>query len=93
MGSLALLGRETLQVFVLHLYLLFGWLFTPTPYVRFLGKLGFLEAFLALLLMLPPLYAAAWLWHRVKAGAPREAQLALGLISIAFVYEFATRPW
>ena len=43
--------------------------------------------------MLPVLYVAAWLWHRFKTQAPREAQLTLVMVSIAFVYEFVTSPW
>jgi hypothetical protein len=43
--------------------------------------------------MLPVLYAAAWLWHRVKARAPHEATLLLVFLGTAFVFEFLTRPW
>ena len=39
--ALALLGRETLLVFVLHLYLLFGGIVGTAPLGRFVGRLGF----------------------------------------------------
>ena len=43
--------------------------------------------------MLPPLAGAAWLWRAAKQRAPHEAQLALVFLSLAFLYEFFTRPW
>jgi hypothetical protein len=46
-----------------------------------------------LILMLPVLFAAAWLWHRLKVRAPREATLLLILVSTWFVFEYFTRPW
>ena len=40
-GALALLGHETLLVYVLHLYLLFGGVFGTSPLIaRLQGRLG-----------------------------------------------------
>jgi len=90
---LALAGHETFLVFVLHLYLLYGWILGPAPLGAYVGRLEFAGAFVALLAMLPVLLAAAWLWHLVKVHAPREASLALAFVTTAFLHELLTRPW
>jgi fucose 4-O-acetylase-like acetyltransferase len=91
--ALALLGHETLLVYVLHLYLLFGGVFGDSPLARWHGQMGPLGAGGVLLLLLPVLLAAAWLWRTAKHKAPHEAQLALVFVTVAFLYEFAARPW
>jgi hypothetical protein len=91
--TLALAGHETFQVFVLHLYLLYGWILGPAPLGRWVGRLDFAGAAAALLAMLPVLLAPAWAWHTLKARAPREATLLLFFVGTAFVYEFLIRPW
>jgi uncharacterized membrane protein len=91
--ALALLGRETLLVFVLHLYLLFGGIAGEAPMMRFLGRLGVLEAGAAFVLMATVLLAAAYLWRTAKHKAPHEASLVLAFVTVAFLYEFVTRPW
>ncbi len=91
--SLALLGHETLLVYVLHLCVLFGGVFGDSPLAVWHGRMGLLGALGVLLLFLPVLLGAAWLWRAAKHRAPREAQLALVFVSVAFLYEFAVRPW
>lgn len=91
--ALALMGRETLLVYVLHLVLLFGGVFGPSPLSALHGRLGFAAATGVLLAMLPVLVAAAWLWRAAKQRAPHEAQLLLVFTAVAFLYEFAVRPW
>ena len=93
MSTLALLGHETLLVYVLHLYLLFGGVFGDSPLARWHGQMSPLGAFGVLLLIVPVLLAAAWLWRTAKHRAPHEAQLALVFVTVAFLYEFAVRPW
>jgi heparan-alpha-glucosaminide N-acetyltransferase-like protein len=90
---LALLGHETLLVYVLHLYLLFGGVIGPAPLGSLVGRLLLPQAFLGLALMLPLLLAAAALWHRVKTKAPHEATLLLVFLGTAALFEFLTRPW
>jgi hypothetical protein len=90
---LALLGHETLLVYVLHLYLLFGGLCGASPLMAYAGRLSAPLALGVLLAMLPPLAAVAWLWRAAKQRAPREAQLGLVFLSVAFLYEYFTRPW
>jgi uncharacterized membrane protein len=92
-GPLSLLGRETLQVFVLHLYLLYGGVLAVGPLHSWAGQLGFLAALGVLVAMIPVLFAAAWVWHRVKARAPHEAELLLVFLGTWFVAEYLTRPW
>jgi fucose 4-O-acetylase-like acetyltransferase len=92
-NALGLLGRETLLVFVLHLYLLFGGITGAAPLARFVGRLDVAEAVFALLLLVVVLLAAAWLWRTAKQRAPHEASLMLTFVSVAFLYEFLTRPW
>ena len=91
--GLALLGHETLLVYVLHLYLLFGGVFGDSPLAPWHGRMGLAGASFVLLLFLPVLLAASWLWRDAKRRAPREAQLALVFVTVAFLYEFAVRPW
>jgi uncharacterized membrane protein len=91
--ALALLGRETLLVFVLHLYLLFGGITGSAPLARYAGQLDLAGAMAALALMAAGLLAASWLWRSAKQRAPHEAAQALQLASVAFLYEFLTRPW
>jgi hypothetical protein len=90
---LALLGHETLLVYVLHLLMLYGGVVGASPLARHFGTLGFVQAAGVLLLMLPVVFAAAWAWHRFKARAPHAASLTLLFLGIAFVYELLTRPW
>jgi hypothetical protein len=89
----ALLGRETLLVFVLHLQILYGGVLMMGPLRGLHGQLGFATAGLLLASMVPVLYAAAWAWHRVKARFPHEATLVLVFLGTAFTFEFVTRPW
>lgn len=91
--SLALLGHETLLVYVFHLYVLFGGVVGQPPLSAWTGRLGFAEAFFALALMVPVLLAASWAWHRLKVHSPHEASFALMFLTVAFVYEFFTSPW
>ena len=91
--ALALLGHETLLVYVLHLCLLFGGVFGPAPLQAWAGQLGHVGAALVLTGMLPVLLLAAWAWHRAKAHAPAKASLVLALLTVAFVFELCTRPW
>jgi acyltransferase len=91
--SLALLGRESLLVFVLHLQLLYGGVLFGGPLAPLAGRLHFGGAFAAVLGLLPVLLASAWCWHRVKARAPHMATLVLVFLGTAFVFELLTRPW
>jgi len=93
MRALALLGHETLLVYVLHLTLLYGGAVGRSPMTAWHGELGFPGATLVLLAMLPVLLAAAWLWRQAKQRAPHEAQLLLVFLVLAFLYEFLVRPW
>ena len=93
MRALALIGHETLLVYVLHLVLLFGGVLGPSPMLAWHGRLGFGAAFAVLAVMVPVLLAAAWAWHRVKTAAPHAATLVLVFLGTALVWEFFTRPW
>jgi hypothetical protein len=93
LAALALLGHETLLVFCLHLYLLYGGVVGDAPLGVLAGHLGFGAAFAVLVLLLPVLFAAAWLWHACKARAPHAASLTLAFLTTAFLFEFLTRPW
>jgi uncharacterized membrane protein len=91
--ELALMGHETLQVFVLHLQLVYGGVLWHAPLAALAGRLGFASTLLVLIAMLPVLYGAAWAWHRLKVKAPHQATLILVFVSTWFVFEFFTRPW
>jgi len=91
---LALLGHETLLVYVLHLYLLFGGIVIgPSILSDLHDQLGLPGALGVLVLMLPVLLAAAWLWRTAKQRAPQQAQLALLFLTTWLVWEFVMRPW
>jgi hypothetical protein len=89
----ALLGHETLLVYVLHLLLLFGGVLGTAPLQPLVGALGFGGAALVLLLMLPVLLLAAYCWRFFKTRAPHEATLVLAFLGTALVFELLTRPW
>ncbi len=91
--TLALLGHETLLVFCLHLYLLFGGVLGDAPLAAFASAVSFLGAFAVLFAMLPVLFVAAWSWHAFKSRFPGAASDSLAFLSVAFVAEFLTRPW
>jgi uncharacterized membrane protein len=91
--ALALIGHETLLVYVLHLVMLFGGVLGPSPMLAWHGRLGFGAASAVLAVMVPVLLAAAWAWHRVKTAAPHAATLVLVFLGTALVWEFLTRPW
>lgn len=91
---LALLGHETLLVYVLHLMLLYGGvLFGPSPLLEMAGRLSFPAVLGILGGMLPVLTAAAWAWNRAKAAWPARAQLALAFTTAWFAFAFLLRPW
>ncbi len=90
---LALLGHETLLVYVLHLCLLFGGVLGRPPLLPWVGRLGFGGAALALLLMLPVLLLAAACWRAFKTRAPHEATMVLAFLGTVLVFELLTRPW
>jgi fucose 4-O-acetylase-like acetyltransferase len=92
--ALALLGRETLLVYVLHLLWLYGGVLVgPSPLLALAGRLSFPATLGILGVMLPLLLAAAWAWNRAKASSPARAQLALVFASAWFVFAFILRPW
>jgi hypothetical protein len=93
LGWLALIGHQTLLVYVLHLYLLYGGILGPAPLGAWAGRLGVFAAAAVLVLMLPVLLGAAFVWDSVKSKAPHEASLAVSFVTIAFLFEFFTRPW
>jgi hypothetical protein len=91
--ALALIGHETLLVYVLHLFLLYGGLLGHAPLGSWHEQLSFSGAFGLLALMVPVLLGAAWAWHRFKAVAPHAATLVLVFLGTVLVWEFFTRPW
>lgn len=91
--ALGLLGHETLLVYVLHLLIVFGGIFGPSPLEAFQGRLGFAGALTTTALLIPVLLLAAFAWRQFKAFRPREATLVLVFLGTAFLYEFLTRPW
>jgi len=90
---LGLIGHETLLVYVLHLVLLFGGVVFHSPLSDHAGAMGFGGAAAVLLSMLPVLYAAAWLWHRLKVRHTQAARLVLAFLTVYVAWEFLTRPW
>jgi hypothetical protein len=92
-AALALIGHETLLVYVLHLQLLYGGLLWAAPLGPWVDRLGFAAAAGVLLSMLPVLLGAAWGWHRLKVRSPQTAQVLLSFLTVAFGWEFLTRPW
>jgi fucose 4-O-acetylase-like acetyltransferase len=91
--ALALLGHETLLVYVLHLVILFGGVLGRSPAADYQATLGFGGALVSLVAMLPFLYVAAWAWHRFKMRRPHAAHLILAYVTVLILWEFLTRPW
>jgi hypothetical protein len=90
---LALLGHETLLVYVLHLLLLYGGVLGPAPLGPLHGRLGYVEALLVVAALVPVLLLAAALWRRFKTRAPHAATLVLVFLGAWFLGEFFARPW
>jgi hypothetical protein len=91
--ALALMGHETLLVYVAHLYFLYGGIAGNAPLGNLVGKLDVVGAGTVLVLMVPLLYGLALPWDLAKFKAPREAKLALVFLTVALLFEFVTRPW
>jgi fucose 4-O-acetylase-like acetyltransferase len=91
--ALAVLGHETLLVYALHLYMLFGGVFGQSPLTPWHHQTGMAAALCVVVAMLPVLLAASWAWRGAKQRHPLEARLALVFLVVAFLYEFAVRPW
>jgi fucose 4-O-acetylase-like acetyltransferase len=91
--ALAVIGHETLLVYLFHLYLLFGGIVGPAPLGDLVGRLSVARAALVLVGMVPVLYVLAWSWNAVKARAPREAHLIIVFTTSALLFEFVRRPW
>ncbi len=91
--QLALLGHETLQVFVFHLMALYGGVVVPGPLSFWIGRLGFATTTAVLLVLVPVLYLTAWVWHRFKMYAPHEATMLLTYLGTLFLFEFFTRSY
>jgi hypothetical protein len=93
-SGLALMGHETLLVYVLHLQLLYGSALWPAPLQPWRGRFGLVLADTLLLLgMVAVLYAAAWGWHRLKVRWPQAAKTLLSFLTVAFVWDLLTSPW
>jgi len=91
---LVIIGHETLLVYVLHLQLLYGGVLWPPPLARWGHRLDLLTAdTVVLAAMTLVLFLAAWAWHRLKVRWPQAAQILLSFLTVAFVWEFLTRPW
>ncbi len=90
---LALLGRETLLVYVLHLMLLYGGVLGTAPLAPYVGQMDFRGAALVFLGMLPILWASTWTWNRVKGRSPHGASAVLALLTVWFTWELLMRPW
>ena len=91
---LVIIGHETLLVYVLHLLLLYGGVLWPPPLAGWEHRLDLLTAdTVVLAAMALVLFVAAWAWHRLKVRWPQAAQILLSFLTVAFIWEFLTRPW
>jgi hypothetical protein len=91
---LVIIGHETLLVYVLHLLLLYGGVLWPPPLAGWAHRLDLLTAdTVVLAAMTLVLFVAAWAWHRLKVRWPQAAQILLSFLTVAFIWEFLTRPW
>ena len=70
-----------------------GGVLGEAPLGLLVARLTFAQALAVVALLVPVLLAAAWAWHRVKMRFARGATLTLAFLTIAFLYEFLTRPW
>jgi uncharacterized membrane protein len=92
--ALALMGHETLLVYVLHLQILYGSMLWPSLVTPWAGRFGLLAADIVLFpTMVLALFVAAWAWHRLKARWPQAAKTVLSFLTVAFIWEFFTSPW
>ena len=78
----------------MHLLILYGGVVVGgSPLMGFFGTLGYTQAALVLLGMLPAIYLTAKTWHLFKMKRPHAASMVLVFLGVAFAWEFVTRPW
>lgn len=90
----ALVGRESLLVYVAHLMLIYGRFLGPSLAERTRGTFGYLEASAVTLVLLALMFAGAWGWERVKKGPTRvkhalQGAFVTGLLLLFFLYRGA----
>ena len=83
---LALLGHETLLVYVLHLCLLFGGVLGTAPPSALGGPPGLRGPRWCWSWMLPVLLLAAFCWRAFKTRAPHESTLVLAFLGTVLVF-------
>jgi len=81
-SPVALLGRQSLIVYATHLLLIYGNLGTYNFRNSVNHTYGYLEAFLATIVLLVLMYILARVWDQVKKGEPRR-RLAIELATLA----------
>jgi len=88
----ALMGRESLLVYTVHLMLVYGRYGYFTFADRVHQSFGYVEAVLTTVVLIALMYALAWAWARVKAGPPRVKRITQGVIIAAFAAVFFFFP-
>jgi uncharacterized membrane protein len=89
-AAVALFGRQSLLVYVMHLMLLYGRV-GSTTFVDRIGKtFSYLGASLTTAVLLVMMYGLAWSWERIKRDSPRlktaiQASIVVGGILVFFI--------
>jgi len=88
----ALMGRESLLVYTVHLMLVYGKYGYFTFADRVHQSFGYAEAIVTTIVLIALMYGLAWLWARIKAGPPRVKRITQWAIVAAFAIVFFFFP-
>ena len=88
----ALMGRESLLVYTVHLMIVYGKFGYFTFADRVNHTFGYGEALLTTLILIGSMYMLALAWSRVKSAPPRVKRLTQGLVLAGFVLVFFFGP-
>lgn len=94
-GWAVTLGRESYFVYIVHLFLIFGWLLNPFMNVRAWlgGELTWFPALVATACLTGILSVLAWAWHLLKKDHPLIIQGLLSWFWITMFYYIVVNPF
>jgi uncharacterized membrane protein len=91
-SAVALVGRESLLVYTVHLMLVYGKFGYFTFADRVHRSFGYGEAIIATVVLVVLMYVLAYAWNRVRSAPPRVKQITQGVVLAAFVLVFFFSP-
>ncbi len=91
-SAVALMGRESLLVYTVHLMLVYGKYGYFTFADRVHQSFGYLEATLATAILIGMMYGLAYAWNRVRSAPPRVKRITEWAVLACFALVFFFGP-